>query len=121
MSPGGSNPPAWPRAIPQASTGLTLDRVRDMPICLTNEFIAIAQRDPFSVAFGDRTLVLRATNASSGMVAAELEIVDGGDVIGYVTPYGDNERGVVQSASFGQVAPRIYRSLDDALRAEFPS
>jgi hypothetical protein len=90
-----------------------------MPIYLTTEFIRDAQREPFIVMFGDREITIEATEARqrrpNGMLA-ELQVVESGVIVGYLTPYGETEHGAIRASLFSVGVPQIFRTLDDALR-----
>lgn len=67
--------------------------------------------------FDGQVLTLRESRAREGLLhAAELELVDeAGEVLGYITPYGSNERGAVKASMFGIGLPALFRSLEDAI------
>lgn len=91
-----------------------------MAIYLNEEFIRAAQREPFKVIYGnDREITLRATSATRYIgrlpSRAELEIVENDQIVGYITPYAENEYGAVKAQLFDVGLPAVFRTLDDAL------
>ena len=85
---------------------------------LTRQFIQNAQRDSFSVEFRGRTITLAATyERAPGPLGylAELQVMEGTSILGYITPYGDDEHGAVKVQLFGVGAPAVFRTLDGAL------
>lgn len=83
---------------------------------LTDDVVARLRRDSLPVQFEERIYTVRASNAREGMITAELELVDdAGEVLGYITSYGSNQRGAVKSGSFGIGAPAFFRSLEEAI------
>lgn len=95
-----------------------------MTIYMDSAFVRSAQANGFTVKYGDRHVVLQATRARvSGPLGyqAELEIVVDEEVVGYITPYGENEHGAVQARMFGIGAPALFRTLDDAVREIIPA
>ncbi len=85
---------------------------------LSSTFIAGTQHSPVSIQFADRDILMRNTNARTGGAlgyGAELQVVDGGEVVGYITPYSDDEYGSIKASMFGQILPRLCRSVDEAL------
>jgi hypothetical protein len=88
-----------------------------MAISLTADFVAAAQREPYTVMFGDRAVTLRATTATGALgMQAELEVVENDEVVGFITPYARNEHGAATTRTFDHVAPTLFTTLDDALR-----
>ena len=92
-----------------------------MTIHLNDEFICAAQREPFKIIYGEtREITLRTTTAARyiGRLAsyAELEILENDKIVGYITPYANNEHGAVKAQLFDAGLPRVFRTLDDALR-----
>ena len=88
-----------------------------MPIYLTADFVSAAQREPYTVMFGDRPVTLRATTATGALgMRAELEVVENDEVVGYITPYSHDEHGAATARTFDHIAPTLFRTLDDALR-----
>ncbi|GAA4762437.1 hypothetical protein [Microbacterium gilvum] len=80
-------------------------------ILLTDEFVRSCRSTPFEVTYGDRDITIRRTRAQG----AELEVVEGDVVIGYLTPYGSTERGAISARHHPGILPRVFRTLDDAL------
>lgn len=92
-----------------------------MAIYLDEEFVRAAQREPFKVIYGDkREIMLRATTATrlfGGLPSrADLEIVENGKIVGYITPYSNSEHGAVRASFYEMGLPRVFRTLDEALR-----
>ncbi len=92
-----------------------------MTIYLSDDFIRAAQRESFNVRYVDeREITLRGTTAIryfSGLTShAELEIVENDQIVGYITPYSSSEHGAVQAQGLDLGLPRLFRTLDDALR-----
>jgi len=86
---------------------------------MTNQFIQEAQRSGYSLTYDGREIALAATQErtwGSAGFTAELEVLEGDAVVGYITPYTDDEHGAVSERRFGQVAPAVFRTLEDALR-----
>lgn len=86
-----------------------------MPTYLTDEFVRSAQREPVTIQHGDRTVILQNNTWRYGIYSAELAVVENGDIVGYITPYGTNEHGAVRARLAGMVLPAAFRTLDDAL------
>lgn len=89
-----------------------------MTTYLTRQFVQDAQRNSYSLTFDGREITLAATEErtfGSFPFVAELQVEEGGAVLGYITPYGDNEHGAVRERLFGQIAPALFRTLDEAL------
>ncbi len=83
----------------------------------SNELVQRIRRDGLQVQLEGQVLTLRESNAREGRIhTAELELVDeAGAVLGYITPYGSNERGAVKASMFGIGLPALFRSLEDAI------
>lgn len=96
-----------------------VSRLRHMVTYLTKQFVQTAQRNSYTVSFGEREITLRASYYRApgpfGWLA-ELEVVEGDRILGYITPYGDDEHGAVKASYAGVGAPALFRTLDDALR-----
>lgn len=89
-----------------------------MTTFLTKQFVQLAQRDSYEVEYGGRTITLAATfERAPGPFGylAELQVMDGDSILGYITPYGDNEHGAVQANLFGAISPAVFRTLEEAL------
>lgn len=86
-----------------------------MTTYLTAEFIASIQHEPRTLTFEGRELTLRRSTARAGLLPAELDVVEDGTVLGYITPYGADEHGAIPARLFG-MAPRVFRELEPALR-----
>jgi hypothetical protein len=83
---------------------------------LDDVVVARIRHDSLPVQFEEQTYTIRASNAREGLISAELELVDDrGEVLGYFTSYGSNQRGAVKSGRFGVGAPALFRSLEDAI------
>lgn len=92
-----------------------------MAIYLNDEFVRAVQREPLKVTYGEkREVTLRSTTATryfGGLPSrADLEIVENDEVVGYITPYSDSEHGAVRAQLFDLGLPRVFRTLDEALR-----
>jgi len=68
-----------------------------------------------SVEHRGRTFTVRMSDARAGLVAAYMEIVEGDEVVGYLTEYGNSESGAVPAHLLGYGLPQIFRSLEAAL------
>ncbi|MEL4317435.1 hypothetical protein WJX64_00300 [Leifsonia sp. YIM 134122] len=89
-----------------------------MTTWLTEEFIAGAQHEPLAVTFGEHDLTLRRSAArrdGTPGYGAELEVVEGDVVLGYITPYSEHEHGAVRADQFHVALPVLHRTLDGAL------
>lgn len=85
---------------------------------MTNLDVLLVQsikQSPRTVEHNGVTYVIRASNARAGGQRADLEVVVGDEVKGYITPYGKDEHGAVPAGLFGRVAPQIFRTLEAAL------
>lgn len=79
---------------------------------LTDDFVRRCQTTVLDVEYGDRDITIRRTRAQG----AELEVAEGGIVLGYLTPYSSTERGAVSVRRHHPgILPRVFRTLDDAL------
>lgn len=87
-----------------------------MPVFLTPNFIQHAQRTPVRVDYKDMELVIEATSVRAGFLIPELQIRNGDTVIGYITPYTENEHGAVQAQQLGVAPPPLFRTLEEAVR-----
>jgi hypothetical protein len=83
---------------------------------LDDATVARIRNEPLRIQSEGRYFTVRASDAREGLLQAELEVVDDTDqVIGYITPFGSNERGAAKAAFFGLGVPALFRSLEDAL------
>lgn len=88
-----------------------------MTTYLTTDFINSFRDGERTLDFGGRSLTIRHSTARSGLISAELEILEGTSILGYITSYGDNEHGAIAAHLFGHAgAPRLFRELEPALR-----
>jgi hypothetical protein len=84
---------------------------------LDDATVARIRATPIRLQLDGRYFTVRASNAHDRFLRADLEVVseDSNEVIGYITPYGDYERGATKAHFFGVGAPAVFRSLEDAL------
>lgn len=83
---------------------------------LNDQFVAAARREPQTVTIDDRELTVRHSSFRFRFHIAELEVLEGDSIVGYITPYGTDERGAVAAGVFGWIAPKLFRELEPALR-----
>lgn len=83
---------------------------------LGSQFISRARRTPLDVEIDGHQLTLRASRARTDVMAADLEIVEGGEVLGFVTAWSGTQSGVVSDRLFGLIAPAIFSDLETGIR-----
>lgn len=86
-----------------------------MPTALDTRFVGAAKRQPVTLEHGGRTVTLSASTARSMLIHADLQVVEDGELLGYITPYSENEHGAVKARFFSLGAPRVFRTVEDAL------
>jgi hypothetical protein len=86
---------------------------------LDTKFVTQAATAPVEVEHGSRTARFAATTAATGegaaQINAELEVFLDGELVGYITPFADNERGAVPVDQFGESLPTTFHTIEGAL------
>src|ERR1700761_2616394 len=91
---------------------------------LDNRFIEDARKRPQKFDHGDHVVFFKATKARDtaepGAPRAELAVVMDDTVIGYITPYTDDEHGVIAADELGKSGPPTFRTVEGALEQLLP-
>jgi hypothetical protein len=91
---------------------------------LDHKFIEDARKKPIEVIHGDRTVRFEATTARDesepNAPKVELAVVMDDRVIGYITPFTEDEHGVVSSAQLGEAVPPTFHTVEGALEQLLP-
>jgi hypothetical protein len=91
---------------------------------LDSKFVESAQKSPTDYDHGDHTVRFQATTARDdsepGDPKADLEVTMGGRTIGYITPFKDDERGVISAEQLGEIVPPTFRTVEGALEQLLP-
>jgi hypothetical protein len=91
---------------------------------LDNRFIEDARKHPIRFDHGDHVVLFKVTkardDAEPNAPRAELAVVMGKTVIGYITPYTDDEHGVVSADQLGEIVPPTFRTVEGALEQLLP-
>jgi hypothetical protein len=91
---------------------------------LDTKFIADAQKKPIELQHGDHTVRFEATTARDtaepNAPRAELVVMMGDTVIGYITPFSDEEHGVITPDQLGEIPPPTFRTVEGALEQLLP-
>jgi hypothetical protein len=86
---------------------------------LDQAFVASARKDGREVTHNDDTVRFEPSDLAGGVglaaVHAVLSVSIGGEVIGYVTSFREDEHGVVSASGFREDAPRTFRTVEAAL------
>ena len=82
---------------------------------LTDSVVAAARTHPIAFGYEGRTLFLRHTNARNGLTVADLEVVEGETVLGYITPYERIQYGAIPVRFLGHTLPKITPTVEEAL------
>jgi hypothetical protein len=91
---------------------------------LDTKFVQDAQNSPVDYDHGDHRVTFQATtardDAEPGDPRADLEVILEGHTIGYITPYSDDERGVISAEQLGEIVPPTFRTVEGALEQLLP-
>jgi hypothetical protein len=91
---------------------------------LDNRFVEDAQKRGFEFDHGDHIVRFEATSARDdaepGAPRAELVVLIGDAVIGYITAFKDDEHGVISAEQFGEIVPPTFRTVEGALEQLLP-
>ena len=91
---------------------------------LDSRFIEDARKRPIEFDHGSHVVRFEATTARDeaepGAPSAELVVVMGDAVIGYITPYTDDEHGVISADQLGEIVPPTFRTVEGALEQLLP-
>lgn len=82
---------------------------------LDESFVSRAKHADVSVQYDGEMYRFTGTTASSGLMAADLAVYRGDQLVGYITPYSKVEHGAVKSGDFGFGLPRLFRSVEEAI------
>ncbi len=82
---------------------------------LTDSVVEAARTRPIAFRHEGRTVSLRHTNARSGLTVADLEVIEGETVLGYITPYARNQYGAIPLRFLGHTLPKITLTVEEAL------
>jgi hypothetical protein len=83
---------------------------------LNQAFVDQAQREPTEVDHGDHVVRF----AASQMDGALLDVTVADVLVGYITPFNDEEYGAAPLADFGVQKPRTFRTIEGALEQLIP-
>src|ERR1700744_5382644 len=91
---------------------------------LDRRFIEDAQKRPPEFDHGSHVVRFEATgardDAEPGSPRVELVVLMGEQVIGYITPFSDDEHGVVSADQLGEIVPPTFRTVEGALEQLLP-
>jgi hypothetical protein len=91
---------------------------------LDDAFVAAARKSPVKIDHGDHKAVFEQTDATAGhaesTITAELAVYIDGTLVGYVTPYSSDQRGVVPADQFGTAEPVSFHTVEGALEQLVP-
>lgn len=91
---------------------------------LDSRFIQDAQKRPLDFDHGEHTVRFEASPARDesepNAPRVELAVSMGGTVIGYITPFTDDEHGVVSVEQLGEIVPPTFRTVEGALEQLLP-
>jgi hypothetical protein len=91
---------------------------------LDNKFIEGARKRPIELDHGDHTVRFEATSerdeSEPGTPSADLVVLMGDNIIGYITPFKDDEHGAISAAQFGEIVPPTFRTVEGALEQLLP-
>lgn len=91
---------------------------------LDSRFIEDAQKKPQRFSHGNHEVRFAASKARDkaepGSPRVELVVTMHGRVIGYITPFSDDEHGVVSAEQFGEIVPPTFRTVEGALEQLLP-
>ncbi|WP_138415563.1 hypothetical protein [Sinomonas gamaensis] len=76
---------------------------------LGKAFLDRVAKEPLYIQRNARLLCLRGNHATN------VAVLDGDEVLGYITDYSENESGAVAANLNGHVLPEICTTLDEAL------
>ncbi len=82
---------------------------------LTDSVVAAARVQPVAFQHAGQILHLRYTNARSGLTVADLEVVSGETVLGYITSFARNQYGAIPIRLLGHTLPKITPTVEEAL------
>lgn len=91
---------------------------------LDSRFIEDASKHPLTFEHGEHKVVFEATAARDesepNAPTVELKVLMGDTVIGYITPFTDDEHGVVSADQLGEVVPPTFHTVEGALEQLLP-
>jgi len=91
---------------------------------LDSKFVEDARKSPIEFDHGDHKVRFEATSATDesepGAPRADLAITMGGQLIGYITPFTDDEHGVISADQLGEVVPPTFHTVEGALEQLLP-
>jgi hypothetical protein len=91
---------------------------------LDSRFIEDAQKKPIEFDHGDHVVRFEASpardDAEPGAPRVELAVRMGDATIGYITPYTEDEHGVIAAEQLGEIVPPTFRTVEGALEQLLP-
>ena len=91
---------------------------------LDSRFVEDAQKKPIEFDHGDHVVRFEASkahdDAEPGSPRVELAVVMGDTTIGYITPFTDEEHGVISADQLGEIVPPTFRTVEGALEQLLP-
>ena len=91
---------------------------------LDNKFIEDARKKPIELEHGEHTVRFEATasrdEAEPNSPSADLVVMMGDNVVGYITPYKNDEHGAITAEQFGEIVPPTFRTVEGALEQLLP-
>jgi len=91
---------------------------------LDSKFVEDAKKKPIEVDHGDHTVRFEATTARDASEpnspTTELVVMIGDRIVGYITPFKDDEHGAISAEQFGEIVPPTFRTVEGALEQLLP-